>query len=184
MKKLVLFFLVVCAFQNSFGQSKKKDQEVDIVRHQVQLGETVRMLSRKYLADPTEIYRLNKFATGGIKEGMVLQIPVARKEEAGKQTEADTSIKDIVEVSTEKPVTVVNRIKEMSYMVQVNETLYSISKKYNISVDEIKLSNQKLSKNGLKAGMIIKIPSTRILESNESSIGSDETPSNSITAKK
>ncbi len=50
-----------------------------MVRHQVKLGETVKMLSKKYHVPPADIYRLNKFAVEGIREGMVLQIPAERK---------------------------------------------------------------------------------------------------------
>ena len=75
-------FFIVCSLCNGFGQNRKKDQEVDIINHEVQLGESVRLISKKYLVDPAEIYKLNKFAVEGISQGMVLKIPVPRKEGA------------------------------------------------------------------------------------------------------
>ena len=204
----MLFFIFFLSLNTSFGQVKKKDQDVDIISHQVKLGETIRMLSKKYLVDPAEIYKLNKFAVNGISEGMVLQIPVPKKiaatiqepvlvektedvpkEESQKiNEEVVTQEKQIISkpvvakpiIKIEKAVTVINRDgKEINHTVEPKETLYSISKKYNISVDEIKLSNEKLLKNGLKIGQVIKIPSIRLLENNESSLGSDLTPSSS-----
>ena len=85
MKKIFMAFFAICILSNTFGQNKKKDQEVDIIDHQVQLGESVRLISKKYLVDPGEIYKLNKFAVEGISQGMVLKIPVPKKEVAVKE---------------------------------------------------------------------------------------------------
>ena len=82
MKKLFFAFATIFFVFSVFGQVKKKELEVDIIDHQVKLGESVRLLSKKYLVDPSEIYKLNKFAVDGISEGMILKIPVPRKEGA------------------------------------------------------------------------------------------------------
>jgi len=204
MRKFVLFLFVVSLFQNGICQSKK-NQEVDIVSHTVQLGETVRMLSKKYLVDPSEIYRLNKFAVNGISQGMVLQIPVPRKEvpvqeeppvaEETSQNEVRSQEPPVAEVEKPKPaaktavkdkkVTVIDRDSQTEHTVEAGETLFSLSRKYNISVDEIRMSNEGGLKKGLQVGQVVKIPSTKTLGSNESSIGSDVTPTNEVeTASK
>lgn len=209
MRKFVLFLFVVCLFQNGICQSKK-NQEVDIVSHTVQLGETVRMLSKKYLVDPGEIYKLNKFAVNGISQGMVLQIPVPRKEipvqeeqpvaeetpqnevrsEEQPVAEVEKPTRDEAERSVAKPapktvvkdkkVTVIDRDSQTEHTVEAGETLFSLSRKYNVSVDEIRMSNEGGLKKGLQVGQVIKIPSTKTLGSNESSIGSDVTPTNEV----
>lgn len=207
MRKCVLFFVVVCLFQIGFAQNKK-NQEVDIISHTVQLGETVRMLSKKYLVDPSEIYKLNKFAIDGISQGMVLQIPVPRKEpviqqeetpEATPETVAETEtyqqptpaeepVKQKPKATKPKPtptptpqkeVTVIDRESETEHTIESGETLYSLSRRYGVSVDEIKMSNGGLKK-GLLLGQVIKIPSTRMIGSNESSIGSTVTPTREV----
>lgn len=190
MKKLMLLFFVIGIGLNLFGQNKK-NQEVDIISHQVKLGESIRLISKKYLVDPAEIYKLNKFAVEGISEGMVLRIPVPRKENVAiiEDKEDNTAIieQPVQEniaaeklpektTSADKKVSVIDRNSVVNHTVKSGETLYSIARKYNLSVDEIKLSNPQLN-GALKSGQILKIPATRVLENNESSLGSDITPS-------
>lgn len=196
MKKLILFFFLTTISFNGFGQNSKKNQEVDIIDHKVQLGESVKMISKKYLTDPSEIYRLNKFAVDGIIQGMILKIPVPRKEVAMveetnssnapeavsppvikkavkeapivKQTdEKEKVIAEKVVAEKEKAIVVsADNVSEISHTVAPKETLYSISRKYNVPVDEIKSSNEKLLINGLKIGQVITIPSTKVSASN------------------
>ena len=199
MRKFVLFFFLVFMCINSIGQNNK-DQDVEIISHQVQLGETVRMLSKKYLVDPKAIYKLNKFVVDGISSGMVLQIPVPRKvvkeSETPVQNERDyqvsqnsedenvnsgnseVSANTIVESSKIPGVRVIDRNSHEMHIVQHGETLSGLSRQYNISVDEIRMSNGEALKKGLKVGQSIRIPSTKALEANESSIGSTLTPTN------
>jgi LysM repeat protein len=89
MKRFVLFLFIVFSLQTAIAQD-----DYQMIRHQVQLGETVRMISRKYKIEPAEIYRLNKFAVDGISHGQVLQLFVPKKEMAGIETNssADTVI--------------------------------------------------------------------------------------------
>jgi len=188
MRKIVLFLFVVCVFQIGLGQAKNKEVPVTIVSHQVQLGETVRMISKKYLANPTEIYRLNKFAVNGISEGMVLQIPVPIKDNPKAQQiieepQPETAVAEN-ENQQQQPagVTVIDRENQTEHTVQSGETLSGLSRKYGVSVAEIKMSNDVLNTKGLKIGQVIKIPSTRVLGENESSIGSDVVPANEIAS--
>lgn len=195
MRKFILLFLLVAIISNATGQgNKKKDGPVDIIQHTVELGETVRMLSKKYLVNPADIYYLNRFAVNGIKEGMVLQIPVPRKSGVDASAESQVATEDVpvdapveaavVEEKKVKEVLVIDRTKEVNYTVLPHETLYGIAQKHHISADEIKLSNSKLFKKGLQAGMIIKIPMTRVLSGGETSIGSDETPTTEVSSNK
>ncbi len=208
MKKSLLAFFAICILGSSFGQNRKKDQEVDIIDHQVQLGESVRMISKKYLVDPSEIYKLNKFAVEGISQGMVLKVPVPRKEippakeiiaTAGTteivnqgsvviQKEADNSaIKneagktdDVAESSTSKPsneikkIVITERKTEVNHKVSPKETLYSLARDFNVSVDDIKANNPDVVKNGLKIGQIIKIPTENSIDIKQSTATGEE----------
>ena len=195
MKRIFSFLLVVFLLQNSNAQ-KNKNQEYELINHTVQFGETVKLISQKYLVDPGEIYQLNKFAVNGISKGMILQVPVPVKDpvaivekeakpvkkavitkdsEKPAETKVATTTK-IVAKQPEKQVAVIDRSSEIEHKVEPKETLYSLSKKYGVSVDELKLSNEELAQSGLQIGMILKIPSSRTLGANESSIGSSKTP--------
>lgn len=190
MKKFVLFLFVVCLFQTGICQNKK-DQEVSIVSHTVQMGETIRMISRKYLVDPSEIYKLNKFAVDGISQGQVLQIPVPVKEPVYQQEEPAAPEVPEPQIQQEKSnpekkngVTIIDHESQSEHTVVNGETLYSLSRMYNISVDEIKMSNGEALNKGIKIGQIIKIPGTKIISNEASSIGSAVTPSASVNQEK
>lgn len=179
----MLIFLVICS---SFGQGKKKEQEVDIINHEVKLGESVRLLSKKYLVDPSEIYKLNKFAVDGISEGMVLKIPVPRKEgtpvkeqisEEVKETVGEEPVKQVVkeeEVTGQedtnnsnseiKQIIITEDKTEVNHKVLPKETLYSLARDYNVSVDDIKSNNPEVAKNGLQIGQVLKILTNKKVE--------------------
>ena len=172
MKKVVLTILIFFVICTSFGQGKKKEQEVDIVNHEVKLGESVRLLSKKYLVDPTEIYKLNKFAVDGISEGMVLKIPIPRKEGAPVKEQISEKVKENDSADAEKKVVKVEEVAEevktkksdgdikqiiitedkteVNHKVLPKETLYSLARDYNVAVDDIKSNNPEVAKNGLQ----------------------------------
>jgi LysM repeat protein len=176
MRKILIVSLFLFLFTNGFSQTNEKGQEVDMVIHNVQLGETVRLISQKYLVAPSEIYKYNKFATDGISEGMVLYIPVPKKETvyvekeetivpepAPKQVVVKEKEKEkevvVKEVSNDQNVTLVpsQDSNVVKHKVEKQETLYGLSKKYNITVEELKEQNQAILKNGLQIGQVLTI---------------------------
>jgi len=64
----------------------------------------------------------------------------------------------------EKPVIVSPGKRYIKHKVKRKETLYSISKKYNISVDDLLKANIKIKETGLQKGMIINIPTKDFLK--------------------
>lgn len=195
MKRFVLLLFIVFSLQNAIAQ------EYEIIRHEVQLGETVRMISRKYKVEPAEIYRLNKFAVDGISQGMILQLPVARKEtpiesdppvaERTESTSGSQDTDDGATTTTTKTVTTTTVKKKkttadtqagtdetqpaetarvetssgdlggtgsaFTHTVAKGETLFSIARKYNVPVDAIKSQNDMVLKRGLQPGQVLAI---------------------------
>lgn len=199
MKRIFMAFLAICIVSNTFGQNKKKDQEVDIIDHQVQLGESVRLISKKYLVDPAEIYKLNKFAVEGISQGMVLKIPVPKKEvsekevvssgkdeTASNQNDGASQKETTTEMVKENPIptpkndirkiVITERKTEVNHKVVAKETLFSLAREYNVSVDAIKENNVDVLKNGLKIGQVIKIPKEKTVDIQQSTSLTDENP--------
>jgi LysM repeat protein len=215
MKKYLLFVWIFAFCQNVSGQGNN-GKIVDIVMHRVELGETIVMISKKYLVSPTIIYNSNKFIIDGVNEGMMLQIPVPRKagqdfatvqyqepvigdiptkaiasndskndvKGAESETEGENVSPEIVindAIKTDDPVAVVattetdleskkgpitriekdEEVLDVTYEIQPRETLYSISKKYNIPMDVIMAENLEILKNGFVAGLKIKIPNVK-----------------------
>lgn len=179
MRKAILIVLLMIA-PNLFSQDNE-GQEIRIVSHQVMMGETVRMLSKKYLVPPSEIYRLNKFAVDGISKGMVLKIPVPVKEEpvAQPQPETEETERNVqretavaerapVDLPPENPATAVAESESVAHRVASGETLSGLAKQYNVSIDAIKEANPKVAKRGLRADENIRIPvSGGVVPSNE-----------------
>jgi len=134
MKYIVIFIFSLALLSTpAYAQDYKK--------HKVEKGETVVSIAKKYKITPYDIYRLNPDSKNGIKENTFLLIPGATK----------------VPVSTpekEKTTKVANTIHE----VQPKETLFSLSKKYDVSIEDIKKANGTVLENGLQIGQKIIIP--------------------------
>jgi LysM repeat protein len=187
--KRILFFLIAIVFTQITFAQKGKYVEVEMITHQVQMGETIRTISQKYLVEPGEIYQFNKYAVNGIKQGMTLLIPVPVKDPiaASEKKVKPKKVIEPTENSEEEKIAatpklaprpvVIDNSKLTEYTVEPKETLYSLSKKFNISVEELKLANPSLETSGVQIGMLLKIPSTRTLADNESSIGTTKAPS-------
>jgi len=189
MKKILLLFFVFFVVGKGFGQNKKKDQDVDIINHEVQLGESVRMISKKYLVDPSEIYKLNKFAVDGISQGMILKVPVPKKAGAvvtdpittpSETTVSDTKVVESPPVAEPnkdiKKIVITERKTEVNHKVEPKETLFSLAKQFNVSVEDIKANNKEILKNGLQVGQIIVIPTERTVDIKQSTTLTDEAP--------
>ena len=176
MKKYVLLFIVLFFCNLSFGQ---EDEEVEIVNHTVKFGETMLLISKKYLVRPTEIYKLNDFALDGVKEGMVLQIPVPKKKPVvvkEKKEKYKEEPEEYVALKTpEKPKEKIETVPEekntkvdysstlvRKHVVEPKETLYSLARKYNVSVQDLTAANEDILKEGLQVGQSIKIPSAKV----------------------
>ena len=153
MRKLVLLLLTIFSLQ-AFSQEYK------LIQHNVKLGESVRMLSKKYQVAPSEIYRFNKFAIDGISQGMVLQIPVEVKESPAVYEEAVAEVKEEASSAVASNSSTDNNhsdANEIKHQVEKGETLFSLAKKYNISVADLKNQNEVLLNKGLQSGQVITI---------------------------
>ena len=103
--------------------------------HRVQEGETVYSISKKYNVSEKQIYKLNPDTKKGIGLGSIIILP---------------SEDIILQGSTE--------VKFKKHKVRRKETLFSISKKYGVSVDDLKKYNKHLYAKPLKKGEKLQIP--------------------------
>jgi len=196
MRKAILIVMLMIA-PDLFSQDNE-GQDYKIVNHQVMMGETVKMLSKKYLVPPSEIYRLNKFAIEGISNGMILKIPVPVREEPIVQPKQDvsdalpqTSVSEPEKQAISRPEsnteTAAGSASTISHRVVSGETLSGLANQYNVSIDAIKDANPKVAKRGLRADETIRIPvSGGIVPSNEGAVyqtqKQEEKPSETASA--
>jgi LysM repeat protein/ABC-type branched-subunit amino acid transport system substrate-binding protein len=108
----------------------------DFIDHKVKKGQTVYSLSKKYEVEQDVIYRYNPWARDGIQPGQTIWIPKPKK----------------VQISTTEEISGFRY-----HTVKEQETLYSISVIYGLSVSDI-IDNNDFLRDGLKAGQVLKIP--------------------------
>lgn len=134
MKYLVIFIFSLALLSTpSYAQDYRK--------HKVEKGETVMSIAKTYKITPYDIYRLNPDSKNGIKENTILLIP------NGIKTPTVAPVK-------EKTTKLANTIHE----VEPKETLFSLAKKYDVSVEDIKKANGAALDNGLQIGQKVIIP--------------------------
>ena len=116
----------------------------------VKSGDSLYSIARKYNTTVDEIKRLNNLSSNVLSIGQVLKIPSSSE---SSNTGSGTGISN-------------------TYVVKSGDSLYSIARKYNTTVDELKRLNN-LSSNVLSIGQVLKIPSSS--ESNNTGSGTGTT---------
>ncbi|RKE98047.1 PBP1 and LysM peptidoglycan-binding domain-containing protein [Ichthyenterobacterium magnum] len=141
MKKLILIFILLLSFCANAQNFKT---------HKVKKGETIEQIAKKYLVTPFDIYALNPDAKSELKLNTVLIIPSSRVKNEAIQTKN----KEVIGFKTHK--------------VRRKETLFSLSQKYNIDIEQIKKHNSRLYAENLRKGDRIKIPRYKTIINNVS----------------
>ncbi|MBQ4819046.1 LysM peptidoglycan-binding domain-containing protein [Aquimarina sp. MMG016] len=128
--------------------------------HEVQLGDTIYNLSKKYNTTEEALYILNPETINGINIGQVLRVSKIKKTDTS-DTNIDTigqegkdAVLDSLKVVPTEPK--IERFK--THKVKRKETLFSIAKKYNVAIDNIKKYNKRLYSEELKRKDKIRIP--------------------------
>ncbi len=109
------------------------------VYHKIQKGETVYAITKKYNIDDKIINSFNPNISKGIKEGEYL-IVGEKKKNVSNTTIALQALKDTI-----------------FYTVNIGETLYGLSVKFNVLQSQLLASNP-FAKDGIKQGQQLKIP--------------------------
>src|SRR5690606_16252334 len=127
MKKLILicFITMSCSW---FANAQK------FKAHTVKQGETVESIAKKYQVTASDIYALNPDAKKKLSPNSVLIIPNTTT----ISSDATTETKELTGYTSHK--------------VKRKETLYSISKEYNIEIEDIKKHNKRLYSENLRKG--------------------------------
>ncbi|MGM0408810.1 MAG: LysM peptidoglycan-binding domain-containing protein [Bacteroidota bacterium] len=122
--------------------------EDDFIYHKVKKGQTLYSLSKKYDVTQDDIITYNPDVRYGINIGQVIKIPKEHKlAETIQQYPKDVPIDDTVRFEDDF----------IYHTVEKKETIYSLTREYGVTTDELQEHNSFLS-DGLKAGQILKIP--------------------------
>jgi LysM repeat protein len=124
-----LIFLTASLYFHSPGSDSLRTETINgqmFVIHQVGEKETLYALSRRYSVTVTRILEFNPTADGGLEVGQLIKVPYV-------------------------PRTRTQTAEGTKHKVQPKETLFSISRMYTVSVDDIKLWNN-LKDNSISVG--------------------------------
>ena len=126
------------------------------VRYMVSPGETIYRISTLYRVPISDLIEMNPELEGGLKVGQIISIPYNAKSLAAGMKEAPNT-NSLAAVSNnlpvEKPQLETNADNKKVHVVQPGETLYGLSRKYNVSIDDLK----KWNSFELKAGQEIMV---------------------------
>ena len=143
---MIKFFSVVClAILFSINTANAQNYTT----HKVKEGETIESISKQYFVTPFAIYALNPDAKKGLKPNSLLIIPKPK-------------------VDTEPKVTIIKELKGFkTHKTRRKETLYSLTKQYNITEEDIKKYNTFLYSNSLRKGDKLQIPIFKVTKTVE-----------------
>ncbi|MCF8298562.1 MAG: LysM peptidoglycan-binding domain-containing protein [Saprospiraceae bacterium] len=146
MKKYIIILFSLFVFQNiSYSQETLTVEKSSLIEtidgikfyvHVVKPGQTLYSISKAYEVSIDDIYKYNPDSKSGIKPEQIIKIPKLSKKEK-KEMEKEAGF--------------------IYHTVVSKETIYSISKKYNVTEIEIYFHNPK-AKEGLHPDDILKIP--------------------------
>ncbi len=220
MKKIFLILLFSLAiFQTGLTQVPVKISDQTVILnnnkfylHKVEKGQTLYSVSKAYNVSQKEIIKANNLSSVEIKSGQLLKIPYVKKENNDtspdffyhKVKKGETlfslsqkyyvTVEDIIETNpdvkyglkTDQIIKIPNVFKKkreennnknfIYYTVKEGNTLYSISRTYNVPLDELIRLNPNAA-NEIKVGQTIKIPKKNI--ENQTTIN-DSIPADTI----
>ncbi len=138
---------------NATAQASERKSRKSHTTHDVQRGETLYAISRMYeIPIPTIIEDNPEVDPIHLQVGQQILI---RKKDIGSEDEAGT------QASWEEYRNTLNRVTESGFryhIVRKGETIYSLSRRYNTSEEELSALNNGLKPNELRAGAMIKVP--------------------------
>lgn len=127
------FFTVLFLFTSTVVLSQEK------IKHIVVGGESVYSIAKKYNVTESEILELNPKAKGLLQLEMVLFIPKNSKKKAEEKKTKFTP-------------------KGPSHKVEPGESLYTIAKKYDTSIEKLREANPQLDSDNLQLGELLALP--------------------------
>lgn len=144
MKKKIIticsaFLLTICNLQA---------QDSSFIQYRVNKGDTISKIAREYNIPVSELLKYNPDAKNGIQEGSFVLIPTKEFLTQEKDKPSGVLQKDAKNETS-------SASEGKNHLVQPKETLYSISKMYNISIEDILVWNPEIRFDGLKSGSTI-----------------------------
>ena len=140
--------------------------------HTVAAGETLYSIATKYGISVDALKKANSGLSSSISVGQTLNLPI----KAGSTTTATKPVAKPITTTIASPTT---GIETVEHKVASGETLYSIAKKYNVSVEDVKKANPDIG--ALKVGQVIKVVGTETVATTTTTTVTTATTTKPIT---
>ncbi|WP_291856748.1 LysM peptidoglycan-binding domain-containing protein [Marinilabilia sp.] len=124
------------------------ERSENYILHTVEKGQTAWYISRKYDVDVEDIYEHNAGSEKQLIVGSIIRVPIIKEDIDPDKQSVD---KDF-----------------LYYEVQPGNTLYSLARRFNISVDDILDNNPALRDGSLLPGTLVRIP--RVVDSADAAV--------------
>ena len=164
MKKQIVSFILAAFLLLTFPLSSQnksfptqKLNGIEYYMYTVQEGEGLFAIGRKFEISPEDIDKANPEIKNGLKAGQQILIPVKHKT-----------------VSSAKPAGK-STPQFIQHRVEKKQTLFAISRKYNVSQEDIRKYNPEIQ-NGFKDGIVLRIPVVTPVVAKENNPKADEKP--------
>jgi len=147
---IIIFFLFINAFSQEEPVEVKRSTDKVILEgkvyyiHYVREKETLYGISKAYNINEKVLTLENPDVFAGLKAGMVLKIPA-----------------DPVQI---QEITVPETDEFQYHIISAGETLYFLSKKYNVPIEEIQKYNPEVEYSDLQVNQVVKIPKVQHLQ--------------------
>ncbi|MBK7817740.1 MAG: LysM peptidoglycan-binding domain-containing protein [Sphingobacteriaceae bacterium] len=153
------FFSLLLCFASFILISQTKSSNIQTINgkkyyvHKLDKGQSLYSITKIYNIKLDDLYTENPELKQGTKAGQEIKIPFAG--EAAHFNNATTSTTQTIN-STPRVVSAIDTLKYSTHKVAKGETVYAITKKYNLSTDYFEKLNPG-SKAGLKEGQLVAI---------------------------
>ncbi|WP_396193418.1 LysM peptidoglycan-binding domain-containing protein [Flavobacterium sp.] len=160
MKFNILFILITFFVSaNSFAQK--------IINHNVKSGESIYSIAKKYDVTQAEIFDLNPKLKGAVL-GLKEEVKIPNKKYKPEEKKPKVAKNEVVVVAESEKTS--SSEPYITHKVEAKETLYSLAKKYNVSMESICDLNPELKTGNLKVGAKLKFvnpnPTPAVTENN------------------
>jgi LysM repeat protein/ABC-type branched-subunit amino acid transport system substrate-binding protein len=145
------FLISLISGLNLHFSAQTKSQNIQTIEgksfyiHKIEKGQSLYSISKLYNVSLDDIYIFNPQLTNGIKASQEIKIP----------NNSNTTIKPITNSALTSTLTI-DTLKYYTHKVIKGETIYSITKKFNVTDAQLNTLNPQLS-SGIKEGQLIAI---------------------------
>ena len=134
------------------GQKISVPVPIEVKYHEVSAGETVYAVAKKYGVKTDDLIAANPGTENGIVKGQKIIIPITEVATIPSQ-----NIPQKTETSPVAPLKITFTDSTIQHVVLDHETLYSVSKRFMVSIDDLKSIND-LKSSKIKPGDTLLIP--------------------------